>query len=87
MKDALVRPRAAADAARRPFDSIALPIRYSIKDEVFAQGTQAVVDELSEYKRLGLGHVMIDFRRDERAKMFELLDLVTGTIRSAVDAA
>ena len=87
MKDALVRPRAAADAARRPFDSIALSIRYSIKDEVFAQGTQAVVDELSEYKRLGLGHVMIDFRRDDMAKMLEILELVTGTIRPAVARA
>ena len=62
----------------------ALSIRYSLKDEMLAQGTQAVVDELGEYKRLGLGHVMIDFRRDDMAKMLELLDLVTGTIRPAV---
>ena len=87
LKDALVRLRAAADAARRPFDSIALSIRYSLKDELLAQGTQAVVDELSEYKRLGLSHVMIDFRRDDLAKMLELLDLVTGTIRPAVARA
>ena len=81
LKDALVRLRAVADAARRPFDSIALSIRYSLKDELVAQGTQAVVDELCEYKRLGLSHVMIDFRRDDLARMLELLDLVTGTIR------
>src|SRR2546422_875191 len=42
-KDALVRLRAAADAARRPFDSIALSLRYSLKDEMLARGTQAVV--------------------------------------------
>jgi len=86
-KDALVRLRAAADAARRPFDSIALSLRYSLKDEMLAQGTQAVVDELAEFKRLGLVHVMIDFRRDDLAKMLELLDLVTGTIRPAVERA
>jgi len=86
-KDALVRLRAAADAARRPFDSIALSLRYSLKDEMLAEGTQAVVDELAEFKRLGLVHVMIDFRRDDLAKMLELLDLVTGTIRPAVERA
>ena len=87
LKDALVRLRAAADASRRPFESIALSIRYSLKDELLSQGTQAVVDELCEYKRLGLSHVMIDFRRDDLARMLELLDLVTGTIRPAVARA
>ena len=33
---------------------------------------------------IGLSHVMIDFRRDDLARMLELLDLVTGTIRPAV---
>jgi hypothetical protein len=46
-----------------------------------------VVDQLCEYKRLGLGHVMIDFRRDDLTQMLELLELVTGTIRPAVDRA
>ena len=87
LKEALVHLRAAADAARRPFDSIALSIRYSLKDETLARGTQAVVDELGEYKRLGMSHVMIDFRRDDMAKMLELLELVTGTIRPAVARA
>jgi hypothetical protein len=44
-----------------------------------------VVDVLGEYKRLGLSHVLIDFRRDDLGKMLELLDLVTGTIRPAVN--
>ncbi len=87
LKEALVRLRAVADEARRPWQSIALSIRYSLKDELLAQGTQAVVDQLGEYKRLGLVHVMIDFRRDDLAKMLELLELVTGTIRPAVDRA
>ena len=87
LKEALVRLRAVADAARRPWESIALSIRYSLTDELLAQGTQAVVDQLGEYKRLGLGHVMIDFRRDDLAKMLELLDLVTTTVRPAVARA
>ena len=87
LTEALVRLRAVADAARRPWGSIALSMRYSLKDEMLARGTQAVVDELSGYKRLGLSHVMIDFRRDDMAKMLEILELVTGTIRPAVDAA
>ena len=45
------------------------------------------MDELGEYKRLGLVHMMIDFRRDDLSKMLELLELVTGTIRPAVDRA
>src|SRR3990172_6379290 len=53
LRDALTRLRAAADAARRPFESIALSIRFGLKEEFLAQGTQAVVDRLSEYKRLG----------------------------------
>ena len=87
LKEALGRLRAAADAARRPFDSIALSIRYPLKDELLAKGPQAIVDELGEYKRLGLVHMMIDFRRDDLSKMLELLELVTGTIRPAVDRA
>jgi probable F420-dependent oxidoreductase len=85
MKEALGRLRAVADAARRPFESIALSIRYVLKPELLALGNQAVIDELCGYKALGLGHVMIDFRRDDLAQMLELLDLVTGTIRPAVD--
>jgi hypothetical protein len=33
------------------------------------------------YKHLGLTHIVIDFRLDDFAKMLDLLDLVTGTIR------
>ena len=85
LKDALGRLRAVADAARRPFESIVLSVRLGLKEEFLAQGTQAVVDRLSEYKRLGLEHVMIDFRRDDLTQMLEVLDLVTGTVRPAVD--
>jgi len=85
LKDALGRLRAAADATRRSFDSIELSLRYVLTDTVVAAGPQALVDVLGEYKRLGLSHVLIDFRRDDLAKMLELLDLVTGTVRPAVD--
>ncbi|MBI2161292.1 MAG: TIGR03619 family F420-dependent LLM class oxidoreductase [Candidatus Rokubacteria bacterium] len=87
LRDALTRLRAAADAARRPFETLALSLRFALRDELLAQGLQAVVDRLSEYKRLGLSHLMLDFRRDDLAQMLELLDLVAGTVRPAVDAA
>jgi probable F420-dependent oxidoreductase len=87
LRDALGRLRAAADAARRPWETIALSLRFGLSDALLAKGTQAVVDELVEYKRLGLGHVVLEFRRDDLGRMLEILDLVTGTIRPAVDRA
>lgn len=87
LRDALTRLRAVADAARRPFETLALSLRFTLRDELLAQGPQAVIDRLSEYKRLGLSHVMIDFRRDDLAQMLDILDLVTSTVRPAVDAA
>ena len=61
----------------------AIPLR----DEELAQGKQAVIDLLAEYKRIGLAHIVLDFRRDDLGKMIEILDFVTGTIRPAVDSA
>src|SRR5881397_868313 len=83
----LDRLRAAADKAGRAFETIELSIRFALRDELLAQGAQAVVDQLAAYKQLGLSHVAIDFRRDDLGKMLEILDLVTGKIRPAVDAA
>jgi len=87
LRDALARLRAAADAAKRPWESITLSLRFSLSDELLGQGAQAVVDRLCEYKRLGLAHLMIDFRRDDLGRMLELLELVATTVRPAVDAA
>jgi hypothetical protein len=87
LAEALERLRAAAAAANRPFDSIALSIRHTLKDELLTKGTQAVVDELGEYKRAGLGHILLDFRRDDLPRMLEILDLLAGTIRPALDRA
>ncbi|HEV8641682.1 MAG TPA: TIGR03619 family F420-dependent LLM class oxidoreductase [Methylomirabilota bacterium] len=87
LREALARLRAAADAAKRPWESITLSLRFSLSDELLRQGAQAVVDRLCEYKRLGLAHIMIDFRRDDLGRMLELLELVATTVRPAVDAA
>ena len=87
LRDALARLRAAADAAKRPWESITLSLRFSLSDDLLGQGAQAVVDRLCEYKRLGLAHLMIDFRRDDLGRMLELLELVATTVRPAVDAA
>ncbi len=84
---ALDRLRAAAEAARRPWESIALSLRLPVRDELLARGAQAVVDLLAAYKRLGLSHLVIDFRRDDLGRMLEILELITGTVRPALDAA
>src|SRR5882762_9061062 len=81
LKEALGRLRAVADKAGRAFETIELSIRFALRDELLAQGAQAVVDQLAAYKQLGLRHVAIDFRRDDLGKMLEILDLVTGKIR------
>jgi hypothetical protein len=79
--------RAAADKAGRAFDTIDLSLRYTLRDDLLAKGTQAVVDTLVEYKRLGLSHILLEFRRDDLARMLEILDLVTSAVRPAVDRA
>jgi probable F420-dependent oxidoreductase len=87
LREALDRLRAAADEARRAFDTLALSLRYTLRDELLAKGTAAVVDELAAYKRLGLDHIVLEFRRDDLGRMLEILDLVTGQVRPAVDRA
>ncbi len=86
-REALTRLRAAADTAGRAFDTIELSLRYSLRDDLLAKGPQAVVDELAAYKRLGLSHILLEFRRDDLARMLEILDLVTTAVRPAVDRA
>jgi len=87
LRDGLGRLRAVADAAKRPWESITRSLRFTLTDELLQQGTQAVVDQLCECKRLGLAHLMIDFRRDDLGRMLDLLDLVATKLRPAVDAA
>jgi probable F420-dependent oxidoreductase len=85
--DALTRLRAAAEQAGRAFETIELSLRYTLRDELLAQGTQAVVDDLAAYKRLGLSHIVLEFRRDDLGRMLEILDLVTSHVRPAIDHA
>jgi probable F420-dependent oxidoreductase len=87
LRERLTQLRAAADATKRPVESLTLSIRNPLRDEELAQGKQAVVDLLAEYKRIGVAHIVLDFRRDDLGKMIEILDFVTGTIRPAVDSA
>jgi probable F420-dependent oxidoreductase len=87
MRAALVRLRAAAEAAGRAFESLEISLRLGLSDDLLAQGHQAVIDLLGEYKRAGVRHVVLEFRRDDLARMLEILALVTGTVRPAVDAA
>lgn len=87
LREALARLRAAADAARRPLETITLSLRVGLRDELLAQGPQAVVDHLAEYGRLGVRHLMLDFRRDDLGRMLEILDLVTATVQPALAAA
>jgi len=87
LREGLTKLRAAADAAKRPFDALTLSIRNPLRDDELAQGKQAVVDLLAEYKRIGVKHIVLDFRRDDLGRMIEILDFVTGTVRPAVDAA
>jgi probable F420-dependent oxidoreductase len=87
LREALGRLRAAADAAGRPLKTIALSLRLALRDELLAQGPQALVDLLGQYKRLGLQHVVLEFRRDDLGRMLKILDLVASRVRPAVDAA
>jgi probable F420-dependent oxidoreductase len=85
LQEALGRLGAIADAARRPMKSLELSIRVSLKQGAISR--QALVDQLAAYKRLGLTHAVLDFRRDTIAEMLAILDLVTRDIRPAVAAA
>ncbi|MBI1737008.1 MAG: LLM class F420-dependent oxidoreductase [Candidatus Rokubacteria bacterium] len=86
-REALDRLRRAAEMASRRFETIELSLRFGLRDDLIAQGPQAVIDLLAAYKRLGLTHILLEFRRDDLGRMLEILDFVTTTIRPAVDAA
>jgi probable F420-dependent oxidoreductase len=87
MKDALGRLREAADRAGRRFEALEISLRFGLKDEMLAGGARELIDTMGEYKRLGLTHVVLEFRRDDLARMLEILAQVAGPIRRAVDAA
>jgi probable F420-dependent oxidoreductase len=82
LREALGRLRAVADKHHRDMKTIELSLRYGLPAT-----PQQAIDDLAAYKRLGLTHVLIDFRRDDLTAMLEQLDLVTTTIRRAVESA
>ena len=86
LRACLPRLRAAAEAARRPFERLELSVRVGLKQDV-AESRQAIIDQLCAYKGLGLTHVMLDFRRGSLTEMLEALDVVAKEIRPAVDTA
>src|SRR5215813_4382217 len=87
MKEALRRLREVADTAGRKFETLEISLRLGLKDEMLTHGAREAIDTLGEYKRLGLSHVVLEFRRDDLGRMLEILGQVAGPIRSAVDAA
>jgi probable F420-dependent oxidoreductase len=86
-RDGLAKLRATAEAARRPRETIEISLRFGLSDALLGQGPQAAIDQLGEYKRLGVRHALIEFRRDDAGRMLEILDLVGKTIRPAVETA
>jgi hypothetical protein len=71
----------------RPFESLALSLRLKLSEDEVQGSRQALVDLYCAYKKLGLSHVTIDFRRDDLAHMLEVLDLVATELRPTVQAA
>jgi probable F420-dependent oxidoreductase len=84
LRESLVELRRLAEAAGRAWDSIEISMRFELSEKVLADGVQAVIDRLGAYERLGVRHAAVVFRRDEPARMFELLDLVAAKIRPAL---
>jgi probable F420-dependent oxidoreductase len=85
--EAAARLRKAADGAGRPFETIELSLRFGLKDDLLAQGPQAVIDALAAYARAGCRHVMLEFRRDDLARMLDILGLITSAVQPALVAA
>ena len=81
--EALGRLKTVADKAGRRLETIELSLRFTLTDDLLGKGPQAVVDLLGEYQRLGLSHVVLEFRRDDLKRMLEILDVVTKSIRPA----
>jgi probable F420-dependent oxidoreductase len=81
--EALGRLKTAADKAGRRLETIELSLRFTLTDDLLGKGPQAVVDLLGEYQRLGLSHVVLEFRRDDLKRMLEILDMVVKNIRPA----
>jgi hypothetical protein len=42
---------------------------------------------VAEYTRLGVRHAVLDVRRDDLGRMLEIVEVLTSTVRPALDAA
>jgi probable F420-dependent oxidoreductase len=83
----LERLRQEADKAGRPYDSLALSLRIPLRAEAVEGSHQAIIDQYCAYTKLGLSHLVVDFRRHDLSQMLEILDLLATAIRPAVQAA
>ena len=83
LHESLDKLRAAADAAKRPFETIELSMRLR-NTGALSSSRQEVIDLLGAYKKAGLTHVMLDIRRDSLTEMLENLEIVASDIRPAV---
>jgi hypothetical protein len=79
--------RQEADKAGRPLDTLELSLRIPLSAEALQGSLQAIIDQYGAYKKLGLSHLVIDFRRNDLSQMLETLDLVATQIRPAVKVA
>jgi probable F420-dependent oxidoreductase len=86
LRESLDKLRAAADAAKRPFDTIELSMRVRNTGPL-STSRQEVVDLLGAYKKAGLTHVMLDIRRDSLSEMLENLEIVASDVRPAIERA
>ncbi|HYE90166.1 MAG TPA: LLM class flavin-dependent oxidoreductase, partial [Terriglobales bacterium] len=87
LRASLDKLRAAADAAKRPFESIELSMRCAATKGPIKEWREPVIELLVAYKKIGLTHVMLDVRRDSLTEMLESLDVVANEIRPAVSRA
>ena len=86
LRASLDKLRAAADAAKRPFDGIELSMRLK-NTGALSTSRQEVIDLVAAYKQAGLTHVLLDIRRDSLSEMLENLDVVAKEIRPAIQKA
>jgi probable F420-dependent oxidoreductase len=84
LRGTLERLRREADKAGRPLETLQLSLRIPLRAEALQGSLQPVIDQYCAYQELGLGHLVVDFRRDDLSQMVETLDLVATQIRPAI---
>jgi probable F420-dependent oxidoreductase len=77
----------AADKAGRPFDTLELSLRIPLRADALQGSPQEIIDRYCAYKKLGLSHLVVDFRRNDLSQMVETLEFMATRIQPAVQAA